>query len=72
MNVPELQGKEIGVHMFVDSDHAGDNISCKLRSGFLICVNTALVQWFSKNQSTSETSVLGTEFVTIKQGIDPL
>ena len=58
--------------MFVDSDHAGDKVSCRSRSGFLIYMNTALVQWFSKKQSTVETSVFGTEFVAMKQCIDAL
>ena len=58
--------------MFVDSDHAGDNVSCRSRSGSLIYMNMALVQWFSKKQSTVETSVFGAEFVTMKQGIDVL
>ena len=35
-------------------------------------MNTVLVQWFSKKQSTVETSGFGTEFVAMKQGIDAL
>ena len=35
-------------------------------------MNTALVWWFSKKQSTVETSDFCTEFVTMKQGIDAL
>ena len=58
--------------MFMDSDHTWDKVSQRSRSGFLISVNTALVQWFSKKQSTVETSVFGPEFVTMKQGIDAL
>ena len=69
---PDLQGKEVDIHMFVDSDHAGDKVSHRPRSGFLINVNTTLVWWFSKKQSTVETSVFGTEFVAMKQGIDAL
>ena len=38
----------------------------------MIYVNTALVQWFSKKQSTLEPSVFGIELVTMKQGIDAL
>ena len=38
----------------------------------MIYVNTALVQWLSKKQSTVETSVFCTEFVAMKQGIDAL
>ena len=63
---------EVDIHMFVNSDHAGDKVSPRSRSGFLIYVNTALVQWFSKKQSAVETSVFGDEFVAIKQGIDAL
>ena len=33
-------------------------------------MNTALVQWFSKKQSTVEGSVFGPKFVAMKQGID--
>ena len=58
--------------MFVDSDHAGDKVSRRLRSGFLIYVNTALVHLSSRKQSTVETSVFGAEFVPTKQGIDAL
>ena len=38
------QGKEVDIRMFVDSDNAGDRVSCRSRSGFLIYVNTPLVQ----------------------------
>ena len=44
----------------------------QIKELFLIHVNTALVQWFSKKQSTVESSVFGTEFVAMKQGIDAL
>ena len=72
MKAQEPHGKEVDIRMFVDSDHAGDKISCRSRSGFFIYVDTALVQWFSKKKSTVETSVFGTEFVNMKQGIDAL
>ena len=72
LNVPEPQGKKVDIHMFVDSNHSGDTVSCRSRSGFLICINTALVQWFSKKQSTLEKSVFCAEFVSMKPGIDAL
>ena len=72
LNVPEPQGKEVDTCIFVDSDHAGDKVSCRLRSCFLIYVNSALVLWLSKKQSTVETSVFCTEFVVMKQDIDAL
>ena len=55
--------------MFVDSDHAGDKVPHRSRSGFLIHMKTTLVQWLSKKQSTVETSVFFTEFVVMKKGI---
>ena len=58
--------------MFMDSDHAGDKVSCRSRSGFMIYVDTILVQWFSKKQSTVQTSVFGAKFVAMKQGIEAL
>ena len=72
VNAPEPQGKEVNICMFVDSDHTGNKVSCRSRIGFLIYMNTALVQWFSKKHSTVETSVFGVEFVTMKQSIDAL
>ena len=48
MKTPESQAKEVDTSIFVDSDDAGDKVSCRLRSGFLIYMNTTLVQWFSK------------------------
>ena len=58
--------------MFVDCYNAEDKVSCRSRSVFLIYANTTLVQWFSKKQSTIETSVFGAEFVSTKHGIDTL
>ena len=54
--------------MFVNSDHAGDIMLFRSKKGFLIYANIALAQWFLKKQATVETSVFGTEFVTIKEG----
>ena len=47
-------------------------LSYILRTGFLMYMNTPLLLLFSKEQSTVETLVLGTEFIAMKQGIDAL
>ena len=44
----------------------------RLKNGFFKYVNTALMHLFSKKQSAAETSIFGTEFVAMKQGIDAL
>ncbi|KAL7461578.1 hypothetical protein ACHAXS_001999 [Conticribra weissflogii] len=52
--------------MFVDSDHAGDQCTRRSQSGFLIYLNTALISWYSKRQSTIEMCTFGAEFVAMK------
>ena len=64
------RGLGVTMRMYVDSDHAGDKVSRRSRTGFLIYLNMGLVQWLSKRQSTIETSVFGAEFVAMKQGIE--
>ena len=40
--------------------------------GFIIYINDAPIIWFSKKQATVESSVFGTEFVALKQGMETL
>ena len=68
-DMPEPLGKEIDLRMMVDSDHAGDKATRRSRSGILIFMNNALIDWLSKRQPTIETSVFGAEFVAMKLGI---
>ncbi|KAL7447625.1 hypothetical protein ACHAXS_000025, partial [Conticribra weissflogii] len=58
--------------MFVDSDHAGDQHTWRSRSGFLIYLNTALVSWYSKWQSTIELCTFSAEFMAMKTGVEAL
>ena len=71
-NAPEPRGKDVDLRLYVDSDHAGEKRTCRSRSGFFVFMNTALVQWFSKQQATIETSVFGAEFVAMKIGMESL
>ncbi len=68
-NAPEPRGKEVEIRMFVDSDHAGDQLVRRSRSGYFVYVNSSLVAWLSKKQATIETSVFGAEFVAIWDGV---
>jgi hypothetical protein len=71
-NMPEPHGKEVDCHLYVDSDHAGDQLIRRSRTGFFIFLNTAPLIWFSKRQPTVETSVFGAEFVAMKSGMETL
>ena len=71
-NAPEPRGKDVDLRMCVDSDHAGDKLTRRSRTGFVIFLNMAPIVWFSKKQTTIETSVFGAEFVAMKQGMETL
>ena len=72
LNTPEPHGCNIDLHMFVDSDHTGDKLTQCSHTGFIIYLNSAPIIWYSKKQSTIETSVFGAEFVAMKQGMEAL
>ncbi len=71
-NASKPLGKLVEACMFVDSNHAGDKQTRCSQSGFLIYVNTALIDWHSKSEATIETGVFSTEFVATKTGVDML
>ena len=71
-DMPEPLGKDVDLRLFVDSDHAGDKLVRRSRTGFFIFLNSALINWSSKKQATIETSVFGAEFVAMKHGMEAL
>ncbi len=58
-NASEPHGKDIDLQLYVNSDHAGEERTPCSRTGFFVFMSTALVQWFSKQQTRIETSVFG-------------
>jgi len=66
-NASEPQGNGIIIGAFVDSDYAGCKVSQRLRTGFLVYLQCALIYWFSKKQGSIETSIFGSEFIAMKQ-----
>ena len=71
-NAPEARGKDVDLRIYVDADHAGDRITRRSRTGFIIFMNNAPIIWFSKKQNTVESSVFGSEFVAMKTGVETL
>ena len=66
-DMPEPRGKAAQLIAFVDSDHAGDLLIRRSRTGYLIFLNSAPIVWLSKRQLSVETSSFGSEFVALKQ-----
>ena len=58
-NAPGPRDKDVDLQMFVDSDHAEEKMTRHSRTGFMIFMNTALIDALSKMEATIETSVFG-------------
>ena len=66
-NMPEPRGIGFTMRAFVDSDHAGEVTTRRSRTGYIIFLNLAPIYWFSKRQTSVETSSFGSEFIAMKQ-----
>ena len=66
INAPEPLGIGFIMRAFVDSDHAGDMITHRSRTGFNIFLNCAPIYWYSKKQGSCETSSFGSDFIAMK------
>jgi hypothetical protein len=58
--------------LFINSNHASDNLMWWLGTGFLIYLNMAPIMWDSKKQAMIKTSIFGAEIVTMEQGMEAL
>ena len=47
-DTPEPLGMEMVIRAFVDADHAGDQVTRRSRTGFIVFVNSAPIYWLSK------------------------
>jgi hypothetical protein len=65
-NMPSPRGRGFVMRVYVDSDHAGDTVTRRSRTGFLVYLNCALIHWESKKQTSIETSSFGSEFMAMK------
>ncbi len=71
-NAPDAIGKVVDHCIFVNSDHASNQHTHRLHSGFLIYLNTALISWCLKRQSTIKTCTFCAEFLAMKTGVEVL
>ena len=58
-NMPEPRGLGMTMRVYVDSDHAGDTVTRRSRTSFIIFLNSAPIYWSSKKQTSCETSSFG-------------
>jgi hypothetical protein len=60
-NAPQPRGKSFVIRCYVDADHAGDSVTRKSRTGFMVYLNNAPVYWYSKKQGSVEPSTYQAE-----------
>ena len=65
--MPEPRGMGFIIWVKVNADHTSDMVTRRLRTGFLVYINSALVYWWSKNQMCVESLSFGSEFIAMKQ-----
>ena len=65
-DIPEPLGKEVVMRCFVDANHAGENLTRRSRSGFIILLQMAPIYYCLKRQNIVETSTFGSEFIAMK------
>ena len=69
-NAPKSRGREVSTHCFVDASLAGDLSNRRSQTGVLIFVNRAPILWYSKRQSTVESSTFGSEIGAMKTAVE--
>ena len=70
LNMPTPHGQSMTMRVFVDADHAGEVVTRRSRTGFIVFLNGAPIYWSSKKQNSVETSTFGSEFVAMKQATE--
>ena len=69
---PTPRGLPVYMTAFVDASFAQNKKTRKSHTGFVIFVNRAPIVWFSKRQSTVETSTFSAEFMAMKSCVSAI
>jgi len=68
--MPQPRGQPITMTAYVDASHAANKKTRRSHTGYLIFVNRAPIIWYSKRQSTVESSTFGSEFIAMKTCVE--
>jgi hypothetical protein len=69
-DMPEPRGRAVQMTCYVDSDHAGDKITRRSRTGVLIFIQRAPIIFYTKKQGSIETSSFGSELSAMKTAVE--
>ena len=65
-DTPAPRGFGFKIKSYVDADHAGNLVTRRSRTGFIVFLNNSPIYWLSKRQTGIETSSFGSEFMAMK------
>ena len=68
--MPKPCGLSMMRRVFVDSDHAGNLMTWRSRTRFIVFLNNTPIYWYSKKQNSCEMTTFGSEFVAMKQATE--
>jgi hypothetical protein len=68
--MPKPLGNAVVMTCFVDASHAENKVTRRSQTGFIIYLNNAPIDWFSKKQNTVESSTFGSEFVAMRIAVE--
>ena len=71
-DIPEPLGKDVIISSYVDANLYHDFVTGRSVTGILTFLNKTPIDWYSKRQSTVETSTYGSEFVAARIGVEQL
>ena len=69
-NMPKPCRKGIVMMVYFDNEHAGDNVTRRSRTGFVIFLNSAPIYWRPKKQILCKRSSFGSEFCAMRQATE--
>ena len=69
-DMPEPKGQSCKMTIFVDADHARDQVTRRSVTGIAVFINNTLVKTYSKRQTTVESSTYGSELVAARIATD--
>ena len=64
--IPDSKGAGLIISAWVDASHRMNKVTRKSHTGFIIFCNRAPILWYSKKQSTVESSAFSSEFIAMK------
>ena len=69
-HMPRPRGPAVTHTVYVDADHAGNILTRRSHTGIIHFINNAPILWYSKRQTTVESSTFGSEFNALRIAVD--